>query len=106
MKDEKKKGRIWKSFFMIMGIIFSVILVIISALVLYFLIVRPSVSDVISLPGGGTLSDIDIQEAASQITPEQEACATEKLGEERVAEIKAGSDITTSDFLKAGRCFQ
>lgn len=40
----------------------------------------------------------------SEITPELEACFVEKLGEERVAEIKGGIAPTAIDYFKAKDC--
>jgi hypothetical protein len=40
----------------------------------------------------------------SSITPEQEACFEEKLGKERVAEIKAGASPTAAEFFQAKDC--
>lgn len=45
------------------------------------------------------------EDMPTSVTPEQEACAVEKLGQERVNEIKAGSSINASDILKARTCF-
>lgn len=47
---------------------------------------------------------IDPSELPSEITPEQEACFEEKLGAERVAEIKAGNAPTATDYFKAKGC--
>lgn len=47
---------------------------------------------------------IDPASVPSEITPEQEACFESKLGEERVAEIKAGDSPTMSEYLKAKDC--
>jgi len=47
---------------------------------------------------------IDPASVPSSITPEQEACFTEKLGEERVAEIKAGDTPTVTEFFEARDC--
>ena len=40
----------------------------------------------------------------SEITPEQEACFEEKLGTERVNEIKAGDSPNSTDYFKARDC--
>lgn len=42
---------------------------------------------------------------AATITPEQIACAVEKLGQKRVDEIKAGASIGPTDIALAGSCF-
>lgn len=47
---------------------------------------------------------IDPATIPSSITPEQEACFVEKLGQERVDEIKAGDSPTATEFFKAKSC--
>ncbi|OGG61311.1 hypothetical protein A3C87_01090 [Candidatus Kaiserbacteria bacterium RIFCSPHIGHO2_02_FULL_49_34] len=47
---------------------------------------------------------IDPANVPSTITPEQEACFVEKLGEERVAEIKGGDSPTAAEYFKAKDC--
>ena len=47
---------------------------------------------------------IDPAKVPSTITPEQEACFVEKLGEERVAEIKGGDSPTAAEYFKAKDC--
>ncbi len=47
---------------------------------------------------------INPADVPSEITPAQEACFVEKLGEERVAEIKAGDTPTAMDYFKAKDC--
>lgn len=47
---------------------------------------------------------IDPASVPSEISPEQEACFEEKLGKERVDEIKAGDSPTAEDFFKAQGC--
>jgi hypothetical protein len=47
---------------------------------------------------------IDPASVPSSVTPEQEACFTEKLGAERVAEIKAGGVPTVTEFFEARDC--
>lgn len=47
---------------------------------------------------------IDPAQLPNEITPEQEACFEEKLGAERVAEIKAGDAPTATDYYKAKGC--
>lgn len=47
---------------------------------------------------------IDPATVPSSITPEQEACFEAKLGEKRVAEIKAGDTPTAAEFFKAKDC--
>lgn len=47
---------------------------------------------------------IDPAQVPSEISPEQEACFEEKLGKERVEEIKAGDSPTATDYFKAKDC--
>jgi hypothetical protein len=49
---------------------------------------------------------IDPAKVPTSITPEQEACFTEKLGAERVAEIKAGDTPGAVEILKAKECIE
>jgi hypothetical protein len=53
-----------------------------------------------------TLQKIGVDPASlpSTITPAMEACFTQKLGADRVAEIKAGSAPTPVDFFQAKSC--
>jgi hypothetical protein len=47
---------------------------------------------------------IDPANVPSRITPEQEACFIEKIGEQRVQEIKSGDTPTAVEFFKAKDC--
>lgn len=47
---------------------------------------------------------IDPATVPTTFTPEQEACFVEKLGQERVDEIKAGDSPTAAEFYKAKSC--
>ncbi len=47
---------------------------------------------------------VDPASIPSSITPEQEACFTAILGAPRVAEIKAGSSPTATEYFKAKSC--
>ncbi len=49
---------------------------------------------------------IDPARVPSEITPEQEACFVARLGEARVAEIKAGATPTSAEFFKARDCIE
>jgi hypothetical protein len=49
---------------------------------------------------------IDPAKVPTTITPEQEACFTEKLGAERVEEIKAGASPGTAEIFKARACVE
>lgn len=45
-------------------------------------------------------------ELPSEITPEMEECFADKLGEERVSEIKAGDTPSAFEYFKARGCVQ
>lgn len=47
---------------------------------------------------------VDPAKIPTQITTEQEACFEEKLGQQRVSEIKGGDAPTITDYLKAKSC--
>jgi hypothetical protein len=47
---------------------------------------------------------IDPATVPTSVTPEQEACFVEKLGQQRVDEIKAGDSPTAAEFFKAKSC--
>lgn len=49
---------------------------------------------------------IDPAKVPTTITPEQEACFTETLGAERVAEIKAGASPSATEIFKARECVE
>ena len=116
----------WKKFFITMGVIFAVIITIIIFLALYIKISKPFGLELENLPkaiigtNNKTQSSYDhpllntqqeiflenlgvnTKTVPSSISPTQEACAVEKLGQTRVDQIKAGAQITTSDYLNAG----
>jgi len=47
---------------------------------------------------------IDPADIPSDISPEQEKCFEDAIGEDRVAEIKAGDSPTATEFFKAKGC--
>lgn len=47
---------------------------------------------------------IDPESVPSSFTPEQEACFTQALGAERVAQIKGGDTPTAAEYFKAKGC--
>lgn len=49
---------------------------------------------------------IDPATVPTKISPEQESCFTDKLGKERVAEIKAGASPTATEIFTARSCLQ
>lgn len=110
-------------FFVVLGVIFFSLLLIGSILFIFDpLNLRsvysnnvPTTGDVNSGEGGHPYLNesqanalrtfgIDPASLPSEITPEQQACFESKLGEERVAEIKAGDSPTATDYFKAKDC--
>ena len=109
-------------FFVVLGVIFFVIILI----GVYFYIADPLnlkpiiFGSEVSEPAGDDIDKhpllnesqektleafgIDPANIPSEITPEQEACFEEKLGEDRVAEIKAGDSPTATEYFKARDC--
>lgn len=53
-----------------------------------------------------TLEKVGIDPAAlpTEVTPEMQTCAYEKLGEARAKELLAGAEPTAADLLKASSC--
>jgi hypothetical protein len=49
---------------------------------------------------------VDVSTLPTGFTPEQAACAEEKLGSERIEEILSGSSITPADYFKARSCVE
>lgn len=47
---------------------------------------------------------VDSADLPQEITPEMEECFTEKLGESRVSEIKAGDMPSAAEFFKVKGC--
>lgn len=127
MDTQPVKLSFWKKFFIVMGVLFVAEIALIIIAFIYLAVTKPFGIDVTKLPqaimGGANTSTYDNpimntqQEiflenlgvdtrAVTTITPAQEACAVTLLGKARVDEIKAGSALTTSDYLKAGSCFK
>jgi hypothetical protein len=120
----------WKRIFIILGIIFSIFILLAVGLFAYLAIVKPFGISPTQVPAAligneektessydhpflSTEQEIflenvgvDTAQIPVGITAGQEACAVEKLGQDRVDAIKAGADLKTSDYLKAGNCFQ
>lgn len=49
-------------------------------------------------------SGIDVESLPQEISPEMEACFEEKLGKDRVEEIKAGAEPGSMELFKARSC--
>jgi hypothetical protein len=114
--------KFFTAFFVVMGVIFTTIILIIIS----FIIFSSLTGKTPSVPGfSDTASNSDSSESTnglsssqadalksfgidpsvvSSISPEQEACFTAQLGAERVAEIKAGATPSAGDFFNAKSC--
>ena len=134
MKEEKKdnprkaKGGFWRTFFIVIGVLAVIIIIMIIGAVIALIVIKPFDLDLTKLPGAILQMDsntpssydhpllsteqekmlesmgIDTTEIPTQITPAMEQCAIEALGEERVNEIKSGATPGISDYLKAKHC--
>lgn len=126
---KEKKSSPWKTFFIVLGVIAAVIIVMIVGAIIALILIKPYGVDVTKLPGAylkmqsGEASSydhpllsteqeillesvgVDTASLPTQISPEQEQCAIEALGAERVNQIKQGSSPSLDDYLKAQNCF-
>lgn len=113
---------------MIFGIVCAAIVGIIIIVFVILALVKPYGLDVTKLPGAVLnpqtessydhplltedqeimLESVGINPAdvPTEITPDQEACSVEALGQERVDAIKAGSAPTMTDYLKSKHCYE
>jgi hypothetical protein len=128
--------KIVKWFFIVLGVIFFILILLLIAFVIVDPFkLRPLVSSIVEIPfisspisdstttepstskdrhpllteqQEDTLEAMGINPATlpTEITPALEDCFTQKLGAERVSEIKAGSEATAVDYLKAKDCVQ
>ena len=127
-EEVKTKRGFLRTFFMIIGIIAVIIILMIIGAIIALIIIKPFDLDLIKLPGAilemgsdtpssydhPLLSNeqekllesmgINTTEIPTQITPAMEQCAIEALGEERVNEIKAGAVPGLGDYLQAKDC--
>src|SRR3989344_8664697 len=116
----------WRRFFMVLGVIFAVFIVLLACLVIYAIVAFKSLGvkqqNIINLENTATgtnelsnfdhplLSEsqenllegfgIDVSALPTEITEEQKDCAVQALGASRVKEIMSGSSPTVSDYLK------
>lgn len=121
----------WQKFFLVMGILFCLLIILVALAIGYLMYTKPFGVDVTQLPQawqatqdeGATSSydhpsltteqeifleavGVDISQVSTTFTAEQEACARQELGDERVDAIIAGAAPTMSDYLRAGHCFE
>lgn len=126
---EKKKSGILSRFFLSLGIIFLIIIILSGILILYLSISKPFGLKITNLPTIIFNSDnqtestydhplltdeqeillesigIDTTKIPTSLSEEQINCAVRKLGQKRVDEIMAGSSLQTFDYIKAESCF-
>ncbi len=110
--------KILKIFFVFLGVIFFIIIIGFSYLwiadpfdIKKFISSEDSFLSVAKNISSGNnnwkiMADIDAVDLPSEISPEMERCFIQKLGEQRVEEIKTGSEINANDYLKANSCFK
>ncbi len=124
----KPKGGFWRTFFIVIGIMAAVIVILIIGAVIALSIIKPFGLDVTKLPAAiiNMNSDqpssydhpllstdqekvleslgVDTKTLPTEITPAMEDCATDALGADRVKAIKDGAAPSFSDYLKAKDC--
>lgn len=125
----KTKGGFWRPFFIVIGVIALICILLVIGAVIALMIIKPFGLDVTKVPGAylNMTSDapssynhpllsteqekllesmgVDTATLPTSITPAQEQCAIDALGADRVNAIKAGSAPTLSDYLKAQGCY-
>ncbi len=124
-----KETNFWQKIFMVIGIIAVIFIIMVIGAVVALIIIKPYGVDVTKFPdayskiksGEASSYDhpllsneqeilletagVDVQNLPTEITPEQEQCAVEALGAERVNQINQGASPTLDDYLKAQDCF-
>lgn len=122
--------KILKKIFIVLGVIFAIILILLVIAISYILVTKPFDVDITKVPGAlmGTSEvtessydhpaltteqeiflervGVDTTQLSTSISAEQEKCAVEKLGQQRVDEIKSGSELGATDYFKARSCFE
>ena len=129
MSEKKANLKFLKTFFIILGIIFAIFIIMVIGAVIALIIIKPYGLDVTKLPSaymhmktGESSYDhpmmtteqeiflesmgIDPATVPTEISPSQEQCSVEALGQARVDAIKAGAEPTVDDYLKAKHCFE
>lgn len=103
MEPTKKRG-VGAYILMGLGVCFLILILGIGAALAYLAVTNPKAlqGDQEALLEAAGIQKEDIP---TSVTPQQETCAVEKLGQRRVDEIKAGSPINAQDVLKARSCF-
>jgi len=119
-----------KTILIILGIIFLIIVILIIGVIIALIIIKPYGIDITKIPQAIEQSEtdtpsnydhpllspeqeklldtmgVDVESIPTQITPEQEDCATQALGAERVKELKEGATPGLNDYLKAKHCLE
>ncbi len=125
--QSKRKSGFWRTFFIVIGVIAAIIIIMIIGALIALIVIKPYGLDITKLPAILLDSDkpssydhpllsteqekilesmgVDTASLPTTITPAQEQCATEVLGADRVNEIKAGATPSVTDYLKAKDCF-
>ena len=125
----KAKGGFGRTFFVVIGVIATIIILMIIGAIVALMLIKPFGFDVAKLPAAilqlnsdqpstydhpllSTEQEkvlesmgIDTKSLPTQITATQEKCAVGALGVDRVNEIKSGASPSLDDFLKAKTCF-
>lgn len=122
MAEAKKERFVFlKKFLMTVGIIAVIFIFLFILLFVYIVMSKPLGIDINPFKKTDTSYDhpllttdqenllrslgVDLTTIPTLITPAQEKCAIEVLGQARVDQIKSGSAPSINDYLKAKSCF-
>ncbi len=129
MQNEKPKLKAWQIFFMIVGIIATIVTLLLVIFITVILIIKPWNVNVLQTgeilmnpPTESTGYDhpllspqqeallksagIDIEKLPTEITQDQQKCAVEALGEERANQLLKGAAPNINDVINAKHCFE
>ena len=129
MENNKAKLKAWQIFFIIIGIMTTAFLIMMFFIIMAIIIIKPWGIDVVKTgtiianpPTESSEYDhpllspaqeeilktlgIDPKDVPTQLTPEQQKCAVNALGQDRALELINGAIPTTADLLKAKDCLQ
>ena len=127
-KKEAPKTSLIKKFFMIIGIVVTILIILVILLIGILALIKPYGIDVIQVvpamldssptssydhPNLTTQQESILESAGinpadvpTEITPAQLQCSSEALGVQRANEIAGGSTPTLTDVFKAKHCFE
>lgn len=125
LQSKPEKYKYLKIFLIVIGAIFFIFILLLVILFIYLMIAQPfgiNPVNIITSPDSDqpaydhpllsteqeqTLESIgvDVSELPTSLTAEQQQCAVDALGQQRVNEIINGASPSTTDFLKAQHCF-